>query len=309
MSKLFWLLFGVEMTAIVVMFVKSLDSPSESGGREMAQFFFMFLPAVVLVAAALLFGFSTSRTARGAALFVALVPVVAILYFQGRDVLWRHQFDRLTAGQFQDANQQELAKAILSDNALKVQRLAKQTKLNEPSGADGLTLLNLALRENKPGVTQIVAALLDAGADPNRSSEAGWAQPLSRAISTNHSEVITLLLDHGANPNAVSASGEPVFFAPLSDYYGDGPKYLVQLLDRGADPNAVDKEGRTALMLAAIFGNASAINILLDRGADKTRKDNKSKTAFDYVTTTLSEYSTTHTAELTTAAERLRPGR
>ncbi|MBQ6737922.1 MAG: ankyrin repeat domain-containing protein [Synergistaceae bacterium] len=50
----------------------------------------------------------------------------------------------------------------------------------------------------------------------------------------------------------------------------------------GADVNAKSKDGTTALMIAADWGRAEIINILIDAGADVKIKNFFGKMAVDY---------------------------
>ena len=53
------------------------------------------------------------------------------------------------------------------------------------------------------------------------------------------------------------------------------------LLDAGADVNARNEDGGTALIYAARFGTAENVKVLLDAGADASHKDTFGKTAWD----------------------------
>ena len=53
------------------------------------------------------------------------------------------------------------------------------------------------------------------------------------------------------------------------------------LIGLGAKPNLQDKEGRTALMIAADYGNAIIADALLKAGADAALKNKKGQTALD----------------------------
>jgi hypothetical protein len=63
-----------------------------------------------------------------------------------------------------------------------------------------------------------------------------------------------------------------------------GENALVEsLIDQGADLNERGKaDGSTPLMIAAQFGNARAVSLLIEHGADLLAKDNEGKTALDY---------------------------
>ena len=53
------------------------------------------------------------------------------------------------------------------------------------------------------------------------------------------------------------------------------------LLDAGADVDGVTSEGVTPLMCAAAFGEMESVRLLLARGADPNRRDDKSFSAAD----------------------------
>jgi ankyrin repeat protein len=109
--------------------------------------------------------------------------------------------------------------------------------------------------------------LLERGADVNAASQLGRT-PLIIAAAANQSvEVVRLLLERGANVNAADSTG----ITPLNAAANvDNHQAADLLLARGADPHAVAKipQSATALMGAAINGNASLVRALLDRKVD-----------------------------------------
>lgn len=56
---------------------------------------------------------------------------------------------------------------------------------------------------------------------------------------------------------------------------------VTVLLEKGADPNARQADGRTALMEAAVRGHYDTVRTLVIHGADKALKDSSGRTAFD----------------------------
>lgn len=79
------------------------------------------------------------------------------------------------------------------------------------------------------GDVQIVAALLNAGADPNIIGEDG-ATPIHHAASHGHCEIIRLLLAHGASPEIACDLGTPTH---LARHYPDAHALLT---NRRAEP-------------------------------------------------------------------------
>jgi ankyrin repeat protein len=65
-----------------------------------------------------------------------------------------------------------------------------------------------------------------------------------------------------------------------------GVATVTLLLDKGAAIEAVDQRGRTALMIAAERDHPLAVELLLARGADATRRDAAGQTAADLTTDT-----------------------
>jgi ankyrin repeat protein len=51
------------------------------------------------------------------------------------------------------------------------------------------------------------------------------------------------------------------------------------LLDHGADVESPTSDGKTALMMAAMFNNIPAIELLISRGANPLRADDSGTTA------------------------------
>jgi len=98
----------------------------------------------------------------------------------------------------------------------------------------------------------------------NRSGTGGFT-PLMYAVLYGDSNSVRLLLEHGADPNLRNASKASALM-----YAVDDPDKTRLLLDRGADANARSDEGQTSLLIAVLgHANASAVvRLLLDHGAD-----------------------------------------
>ena len=106
------------------------------------------------------------------------------------------------------------------------------------------------------GDTEIVRALLGAGADPNArgpSDSARWqegksgATPLIECQWGGHEDITRLLLAHGADIRAHTDGGTTALQAAV--WYGD--RAIIRLLvARGADVSARDDTGMTILQMA-----------------------------------------------------------
>ena len=152
-----------------------------------------------------------------------------------------------------------------------------------------------------------VEVLLDARADPNAANRAGKTA-LMLAAAKGQTESVELLLARNAAVVSRSASGETALSKAVGACRFDVVKVLIgkgalagktgagttlaggmtllmlasascaeaiALIDVGAGSphNAVDDRGRTALWWAADRGNAAAVKVLLEKGADSRIAD------------------------------------
>ena len=99
---------------------------------------------------------------------------------------------------------------------------------------------------------------------------------LIAAVSHNADDCVKLLLDHGADPKITDNAGwTPLIFAA---YFGGDDELLKLLLDRGSDINARNDRGLTALYLAAATGHEPQVKLLLAHGADPSIASNSGYT-------------------------------
>ena len=92
-------------------------------------------------------------------------------------------------------------------------------------------------------------------------------------------EVVAALLEAGADPNARGDhSSFPLFIAAR---YGTG-EVVAALLEAGADLEVRDEDGSTALHGAAGGGAVEAVMTLLEAGADPGARNNDGKQPFEY---------------------------
>lgn len=157
------------------------------------------------------------------------------------------------------------------------------------------TALMYAARQGSLGVARVLA---EAHADPNLADPDGTTA-LVLAIINLHYDTAALLLEKGADPNIADSAGMAALYAAvdantLGEVYGRPARkfsdersaldLIKLLLQHGANPNAQLKlptlyrahtpgegtlgEGSTPLMRAAKNGDAAAMRVLLDNGAD-----------------------------------------
>jgi hypothetical protein len=120
-----------------------------------------------------------------------------------------------------------------------------------------LFLAGCGIRPNLPplvgaaraGQTDLIAALIKQGADPNAPAGGNGWTPLMHAIHKNQKSSVIALLDAGASVDARGTDG----MTPLMMAAGYGYTDLVDaLLDRGADARLQLSDGENALSLAVL---------------------------------------------------------
>ncbi|KAK6182610.1 hypothetical protein SNE40_010255 [Patella caerulea] len=116
----------------------------------------------------------------------------------------------------------------------------------------------------------IISALLDAGADVNKTNGKG-APVLMVAVALKQAEIVQLLYNAGADINMKDSSGRTAFHYTAED---NGSRRSTKirnfLLSHGADPDSPDKKGMTPLQKAVKFGNLRLVERLLKADCDRT---------------------------------------
>lgn len=154
-----------------------------------------------------------------------------------------------------------------SEDTLEIIALLGAHGVDLNAGDRFLTPLVFAVMQ---GEGRLAAALLAAGADPNRATPEGRI-PLIQALGDR--AMVQLLLEAGADPNATNASGRSVLFAAL-DRGADTAmapgslESLDALIKAGADVNRPDPAGRTPLAYAADLRLEEMADLLRAQGAN-----------------------------------------
>ena len=146
--------------------------------------------------------------------------------------------------QFFDGRMLEMARAIQSNDMVRLRQLAVGQNLNQP-GRQDMSLLWFAMQPDQLN-TEAVKTLVSLGADPAANPIKDFGSPL-----------------------------DYVFMSRKSPGDTTGLKLLQAMLDGGMSPNKVDPYGTTLLQMAAGPGSASLaiIQLLLQRGADVNVRD------------------------------------
>lgn len=207
-----------------------------------------------------------------------------------------------------------LAKAAGKGSVPLVQVFLARKAPVDARNLESSTALFIAIEEERRAVAEL---LLDAGANPNLPGRSGIA-PLSAAAYTGNAKLVAALLAKGADTRIVDATGKSAIvyaagrgFSPVvaqlldagvdvNARYGndltalmwaaghseeagaaDVKETLELLIKRGARLDDADDRGRTALMMAAELGHVTAIEVLMQAGADASLKDKAGKSAAD----------------------------
>ena len=163
--------------------------------------------------------------------------------------------------------------AIKNDRGDEVTSLLQRgfdVNTRDASGQPGLTL---AMRERSLKAAKALLAVpaLDVNALNAARESALMLAALKGEVTGAH-----MLLDRGAQIQLPGWS--PIHYAAT----GPEAKLVDLFLDRGADVNALAPNGSTPLMMAAQYGTEESLKVLLDRGADASRRNQLDLRAADF---------------------------
>jgi hypothetical protein len=167
--------------------------------------------------------------------------------------------------------QEQLEAAIYANDAAQV-KAAVKAGANPNAGTYYGHYLGIAATG---GYDKAVRALVESGADVNKSSFGGWTAAMA-AADNGHLEVLKFLASKGADLNASTRQGRTVLMRAAFHGKTEVAHYLI---GKGAKVADVDRNGVTALMLAAQQGYDKTVKVLLDAGSSKTAETATKKTA------------------------------
>jgi ankyrin repeat protein len=160
-----------------------------------------------------------------------------------------------------DARAQDLIAAARSGDVASVQRSLGSGIPVDTRAVDGTTALHWAVRNEHD---ELVAFLLEAGADPSAQDRYGTT-PLYLAAVNGDGTAISHLLEAGTDPNAIAADGDTALMTAARTGLVEP---LARLIDAGAKVDSTDEDfGQTALMLAVREGHVPAVEFLIEHGA------------------------------------------
>ena len=137
----------------------------------------------------------------------------------------------------------------------------------------GQPALMVAMREHALAAAKV---LLAQPQTDRRRAQRGRRDAADDGGAEGRARRLPLLLARGA---AVNRDGwSPLHYAAT----GPNPKVVELLLDRGAAVNAASPNGTTPLMMAARYGSEDGLRLLLKRGADWKRRNERGLAAADF---------------------------
>ncbi|WP_299436726.1 ankyrin repeat domain-containing protein [uncultured Aquimarina sp.] len=129
----------------------------------------------------------------------------------------------------------------------------------------------------KLGNVKAVKAFLDKGNDIDETYDKEYTL-LCYAIKKDKTNTVAkYLLEKGANPNTISGDITPLMYAVAYQNY----EMMKELINHNADLDYVTIEKQSALIFAIKGRDVKALNILIERGADPTKKIDSKKSAYD----------------------------
>eukprot|EP00742_Colponemidia_sp_Colp-10_P008568 GILJ01009286.1.p1 GENE.GILJ01009286.1~~GILJ01009286.1.p1 ORF type:complete len:1906 (+),score=241.01 GILJ01009286.1:81-5798(+) len=141
----------------------------------------------------------------------------------------------------------------------------------------GQSLLHRAVKMQQ---YKILRALLSAPGIDVDIPNVDFATALHVACAGKDVEAVKILLEAGCNVNAQDASGRTVLL--VAAIYQAVEILPLLLTSEGLDPDLSDNRGLTAVHIAAIRGDLSALDVLLSHGASVDAASGKGCTALHY---------------------------
>ena len=163
--------------------------------------------------------------------------------------------------------------AIEKDDVVVLQQLFARGFDPNTVNPKGVPALMVAIRGPAPKTVQVLlkqAGIKVEARNPQDESA------LMLAAFVGNLELCMLLVDLDADVN--KPGWAPLHYAATNSHTA----VMQFLLDNFASIDAASPNGTTPLMMAAMYGSASAVKLLLEGGADPTLKNDKDLSAMDF---------------------------
>ncbi|KAL3424923.1 ankyrin unc44 [Phlyctema vagabunda] len=139
-------------------------------------------------------------------------------------------------------------------------------------------LLSRAAYFGEDGILQF---LIENGLDVNPTGYSGYSLPLYCAILRNNISTVQLLLQNHANHTAPNTRWKDTPPIVVAAKYGHA-NIIKMLLEAGTSVDGKDSDGRPAIWWAALLGQHEAVQALIHGGADKSAVEIGLTEALDY---------------------------
>ena len=185
---------------------------------------------------------------------------LGLLVWLGCSAVWAGSYD-------------DYFKAIAQDDAPALTALLQRgfdPNTVNPAGLHGLLL---AVKEPSPKVARVLIGWPKTQVESRNAAD---ESPLMLAALAGDLELCQLLIDKDADVNKPGWTA--LHYAATNGHL----PVLRLLLDENAYIDAASPNGTTPLMMAAHYGSAAAVKLLLEAGADPMLKNMKNMTALDF---------------------------
>lgn len=152
---------------------------------------------------------------------------------------------------------------IFINSSIAIEKLSRSV-LDELLPAEKLWIFKCAA--NSPDQDPLMQNLLPDLLEHSRTNPLLGVQALLCACANGHVQSVSTLLDGGVDPNSTVAGVSALMEAVAGQDYRSSALVTGRILARGADIHARDSKGLTALHYAAKGGNTRIINLLLMAG-------------------------------------------
>lgn len=163
--------------------------------------------------------------------------------------------------------------ALDTDNATVVSQLLERGFDPNTPNPKGIPALMVALKVPAP---KVIAALMKRTDLKVEVRNAQDESPLMLAALNGDLDICAQLIERDADVNKTGWA--PLHYAATNSHL----EVMRLLLEVHAYIDATSPNGSTPLMMAAMYGNASAVKLLLEAGADPTIKNDLGLTAIDF---------------------------